>query len=195
MSSAPHAPTAPSYPRRLLDLTVAFGKVGLFGFGGGPSFIPLIEREVAAHGWLTREDFLDAFAFGNALPGPIATKLSGFVGHRVAGWPGAAVALLALSAPTIVAMVALAALYAQYREATAVEGFLRGLRPVVIALLVLTVTGFAPSALGALRAWRTNAFRWLVFIAAFVAAVALDVHPGLLIVAGGLAGLAWGRSR
>ena len=200
MSSAP-TPTprrpfaARARSRRLLDLGVAFGKVGLFGFGGGPSFIPLIEREVASHGWLDRRDFLDAFAFGNALPGPIATKLAGFVGHRVAGWPGAVVALLALTAPTIGAMIALAALYVQYRDTTVVSGFLTGLRPVVIALLVLTVTGFAPSALGAPRAWRANVFRWLVFAAAFVAAVALDLHPGLLILAGGFAGLLWGKAR
>jgi chromate transporter len=131
------------------------GAAGLFGFGGGPSFIPLVEREVLAHGWLTREGFLDAFAFGNALPGPITTKLAGYVGYRVAGWPGAIVALIGLTVPTILAMVALSALYGRYQDAALLERFLAGLRPVVIALLLLVVLGFAPSALapaGRLRA-------------------------------------------
>jgi len=186
---APRAPARRPYARRLWDLTAAFGRVGLFGFGGGPSFIPLVQREVEAHGWLSREDFLDAFAFGNALPGPIATKLAGYVGFRVAGWPGALAALLALTAPTIAAMVALASLYVQHRETAVVAGFLTGLRPVVIALLVLTVVTFVPSALGPWAAWRSNRLRWWLALAAFVAAATLGVHPGVLVVAGGVAGL------
>jgi len=182
------------FARRLWDLTAGFGRVGLFGFGGGPSFIPLIQREVEAYGWLSRAGFLDAFAFGNALPGPIATKLAGYVGYRVAGPFGAVVALLALTAPTIVAMVALATLYQQHREADAVRGFLAGLRPVVIALLVMTVVSFAPSALGPPRAWRGNLPRWGLALAAFVAAATLGWHPGVLILAGGALGLILGRS-
>lgn len=179
---------------RWWSLAAAFGRVGLFGFGGGPSFIPLIQREVEAHGWLTREEFLEAFAFGNALPGPIATKLAGYVGHRVAGWSGASVALLALTGPSIVAMVALAALYVRYQDADAVVGFLTGLRPVVIALLVLTVLAFVPAALGTPRAWRGHLLPWAIAIGAFVAALTLGIHPGLLILAGGIVGLASGRA-
>jgi chromate transporter len=185
----PPASIAAPLTTRLAALAAAFGRVGLFGFGGGPSFIPLIQREVEAHGWLSREAFLDAFAFGNALPGPIATKLAGYVGHRVAGWPGAVVALLALTGPTIVAMVALAALYVRYQDAAVVVGFLTGLRPVVIALLVLTVLAFVPSALGRPHAWRANLLPWAIAIVAFVAALALAIHPGLLILAGGVVGV------
>jgi chromate transporter len=185
----PPASIAAPLTTRLAALAAAFGRVGLFGFGGGPSFIPLIQREVEAHGWLSREAFLDAFAFGNALPGPIATKLAGYVGHRVAGWPGAVVALLALTGPTIVAMVALAALYVRYQDAAVVVGFLTGLRPVVIALLVLTVLAFVPSALGTPHAWRANLLPWAIAIVAFVAALALAIHPGLLILAGGVVGV------
>jgi chromate transporter len=174
---------------RCWALGAAFGRVGLFGFGGGPSFIPLIQREVEAHGWLTKEDFLEAFAFGNALPGPIATKLAGYVGFRVAGWTGASVALLALTGPSIVAMVALAALYARYQDTDVVAGFLTGLRPVVIALLVLTVLAFVPSAFGSARTWRSQWLPWAIAVGAFAAALTLGVHPGLLILAGGIVGL------
>jgi chromate transporter len=153
---------------RLAALAVAFAKVGVFGFGGGPSFIPLIQREVEAHGWLSREAFLDAFAFGNALPGPIATKLAGYVGYRVAGWTGAWVALLGLTVPTIVAIVGLAALYVQHQDSRG-WGFLTGLRPVVIALLVYTVA-FAPSALGPCARGAPTWLRWGLAIASFAAA-------------------------
>jgi len=187
------APHRPGRVLRLWQLLLAFGRAGLFGFGGGPAFIPLIEREVLAHGWLSRASFLDALAFGNALPGPITTKLAGYVGYRVAGWPGALVALLGLTVPTILAMIALAALYLRYQDAAAVERFLAGLRPVVIALLVLVVVGFAPSALAPSTDRYERAWRWALALGAFVLAVTLDVHPALLIVTGGVLGLLLAR--
>lgn len=189
LTSPPQAPWA----LRLWQLLIAFGRAGSFGFGGGPAFIPLIEREVLAHGWLSHTGFLDALAFGNALPGPITTKLAGYVGYRVAGWPGALVALVGLTVPTILAMIALAALYLRYQETAAVERFLAGLRPVVIALLVLVVVGFAPSALAPSTDRYERAWRWLVALGAFVLAVTLDVHPALLILAGGVLGLLLAR--
>lgn len=177
---------------RLLQLAIAFGRVGLVGFGGGPSFIPLLQREVEAHRWLSREDFLDAFAFGNALPGPIATKLIGWVGYRVAGWPGAIIGLLAHILPTALAMVGLGALYFEFRDTDLVVGFLTGLRPVVIALLVMTIVGFAPSALGSWRRPHQSPIRLLIMAVAFGAAVAFAAPPALLIVAGAAAGLLLG---
>lgn len=174
----------------LWELFVSFGRAGLFGFGGGPSMIPLIQVEVVElRGWLTREAFLDAFAFGNALPGPIATKLAGYVGYHVAGVGGAAVGLLAISAPTILAMLALAGVYARYRERTVVQRFLAGVRPVVVALLALVVWDFAPAALAvAPTAWG-NAPLVAIALAAVLVSLRRDPHPALLIVAGGALGL------
>jgi chromate transporter len=172
---------------------VAFARVGLFGFGGGPSMIPLVRVEVVEiHGWLTRAEFLDAFAFGNALPGPIATKLAGYVGFQVAGVLGAAVALLGITAPTIVAIVALASLYLRYKDRAFVQDFLSGVRPVVVALLALVVWDFAPSALLAFDAWLANWPLWLIALLALAATLRFDLHPALLIVLGGGAGLLLG---
>ena len=180
--------------RDLIDLTVSFFRIGIFGFGGGPSMIPLIEAEVVGlRAWMTKEEFLTAYAFGSALPGPIATKLAGYVGHQVAGPLGAVVGLLALSVPTIVAMVLLGGLYLRYRDAPAVAGFLTGERPVVIALLMLVVWQFVPSALGKPAQWLGNAGLWVVAIASFVLSVRFGVHPAVLIVVGGLVGMTFFR--
>lgn len=175
---------------QLLSLLASFTKIGLLGFGGGPSMIPLLRDEVVTRRrWLTREEFIDAFAFGNALPGPILTKLAGYVGHRQAGWPGALVSLLGLTVPTILAMVLLTALFVRYQDSPLVGGFLNGVRPVVIALLALVVWEFAPGAFGSLTRWRSSWPRWLLAALAFMLAVTLNLHPAILIVAGGVVGL------
>jgi chromate transporter len=56
-------------------------------------------------GWLTRPQFLDGIALGQATPGPIVTT-SAFVGYRVAGVPGAVVATGAIYLPSFAAVMA-----------------------------------------------------------------------------------------
>jgi len=166
---------------QILNLFIAFVKVGIFGFGGGPSMIPLIQQEVVeAQGWLTNEEFIDAFAFGSTLPGPIATKMAGYVGYQVAGVPGAVAGLLGVSVPTIIAMILLGALYLRYQKNPAI---------VVIALLALVVYQFVPKALGIPETWLSNWFLWLIAIGAFAASILFNVHPALLIVLGGIVGI------
>ena len=168
----------------------SFTKVGLFGFGGGPSMIPLIQQEVVdARHWLTKEEFLDAYAFGSTLPGPIATKMAGYVGYKVSGTLGAAAGLIGVTVPTVIAMIALGVLYLRYRDSSVISGFLKGVRPVVIALLALVVYEFAPSAFGAPPQWLANWAFWLLAVVAFVLAVRFNVHPAVLIVAGGALGI------
>lgn len=174
----------------LWELFVSFGRAGLFGFGGGPSMIPLIQVEVVElRAWLSPQAFLDAFAFGNALPGPIATKLAGYVGYQVAGVAGAFVALLAITAPTIVLMLALAGAYARYRERRLVQSFLAGVRPVVVALLALVVWDFLPTAfLVDDDLWRNLPLLGITLGSLYLA-LRRDPHPALLIVVGGVLGL------
>ncbi len=172
------------------EVFVSFARAGLFGFGGGPSMIPLIQAEVVElRGWLSRDAFLDAFAFGNALPGPIATKLAGYVGYQVAGVAGAIAGLLGVTAPTIVAMIALASAYTRHRDHELVRRFLAGVRPVVVALLALVVWDFAPAALLVAPTWWGNLPLVAIALAATLASLRHDVHPALLIVVGGVLGL------
>jgi chromate transporter len=175
-----------------MGLAVSFGRVGLLGFGGGPSMIPLIQAEVIkTRGWMSQEQFMDAYGFGNALPGPIATKLAGYVGYRVAGWLGALVALLSLTVPTILAVVLLAAAYVRFREHPVVVGVMSGVRPVVVGLLIVVLVEFARSAL----VRDSRLWRWALAAVGLVIAIVTGAHPGLLILAGGCFGLIMGRWR
>lgn len=131
------------------QVLVAFTRATLLGYGGGPSIIPLYEHEVVDRfGWLTREEFGQALAFGNSLPGPIATKMAAFIGYKVAGVAGAAAALVGVVLPTAVLMVALFSVLAHYQDHPLVRGAIRGVRPVVFVMLAMLAMDFAGYAFG-----------------------------------------------
>jgi len=160
----------------LADIALGWARVGLFGFGGGPGMIPLMQTEcVDANGWLTEEQFLEAIAASSALPGPIAVKMSVFVGAQVAGVPGAVAALLGVIVPAVTLISVLAGLLMQFRSAPAVSGAMRAVQPAVIGLLAWTVVSLAPDGI---RNWPGA-----LLAGGALAALALKVHPAVVIVA------------
>jgi chromate transporter len=166
----------------ILKVFLAFAKAGVFGFGGGPAIIPLIQEEVVdANGWLTNQQFADALALGNSLPGPIATKMAAYVGYKVGGIGGAVAGVTGMVLPTMVAMLALAAVYLAFKDHPKVASMLKGMRPVVIALMAMVIYNLFPSSIGSFSMGAIAAV-------AFVAVVFLNVHPALAIVGGAVLG-------
>ncbi|HSW10403.1 MAG TPA: chromate transporter [Bacillota bacterium] len=164
--------------RELWDIFLAMARAGVLGFGGGPSFIPLVKLEVVDNfGWLTADDFVQVLAMGNALPGPIATKMAAFVGYRVAGIPGAVAGLAGMVLPSAVAMLLLYRLYLAFQAHPAVGGMLRAIRPVIIVLLGLMIADLVPRTVDGVS----------IFIgaASLILIHAAGVHPAL-VVAGAL---------
>lgn len=67
--------------KKQLDIFIAFFRSGILGFGGGPAAIPLVHKEVVGNfKWMTDDEFADVLSIGNTLPGPIATKMAGYIG-------------------------------------------------------------------------------------------------------------------
>ncbi len=104
------------------QIFLAFFIPGIIAYGGGPAAIPLIEYEVVhRYGWLTRVEFGEALAFGNVLPGPIATKMAAYIGYEVGGITGGIVALLATVVPSLLLMIALLSILYRYRDSVRVK--------------------------------------------------------------------------
>ena len=122
-----------------------FARVGVLGFGGGPSMIPLMQAECVDSGWVTEEQFLEGLALGNALPGPIATKMAVYVGWQEAGAPGLLAAVLGVTLPSLVLMGALTVLFFRLREQPVIAGILAGVKPAVIGMLAFVAWDLAPT--------------------------------------------------
>ncbi|MCE7792236.1 chromate transporter [Salipaludibacillus sp. CUR1] len=160
------------------EIFMAFLRVGLLGYGGGPSSIPLIQREaVEKYGWLNDDEFADILAIGNTLPGPIATKMAGYIGYRVSGITGMLNAIAASVLPTVILMIFLLVSLSSFRELTWVQGMTHGVLPVVAVMLGALTWGFvqkSTSDLGGLPAI-------LLIIASVILIQWAGLHPAILI--------------
>jgi chromate transporter len=162
------------------DLFIGFFRSGMLGFGGGPSSIPLVQKEVVGrYSWLTDEEFVDVLALANTLPGPIATKMAGYIGYRKAGLAGLIVALFATIVPTVMIMISLIGVLAAYRDAPAVQGMLKAIGPIICVMLVQLTYSFFRQSLGGVG-WMLTL---LIGIVSLVSYQFLNIHPAFVIAA------------
>ncbi|ASS97984.1 transporter [Geobacillus thermocatenulatus] len=124
-------------------LFLAFFRVGMLGYGGGPSSIPLVCAEaVTKYRWMTDEEFAEILAIANALPGPIATKMAGYIGYEQAVVLGAIVAVFASVAPSLILLMALLQLLYKWKDAPQVKRLTAYIRPAIAVMLALMAIDF-----------------------------------------------------
>jgi hypothetical protein len=105
-----------------LELFGVFFKIGLFGFGGGYAMIPLLEGEISAHGWLPVREFADIVAISQMTPGPIMVNAATYIGYRVAGFLGSAIATFGVSLPSLVLVMLVAHSIRVFKESVGGTG-------------------------------------------------------------------------
>lgn len=181
----------------LLQLFISFLQIGLFSVGGGYAAIPLIRNQtVEIHRWLTPEQFMDLAAIAEMTPGPIAVNGATFVGLRIAGLPGAAVATLGCITPSLIIVSLLAYIYRKYRELPVLQSTLASLRPAVVALIFSAgVNMLIQIVFGARGQIAFSNIRWaplILFAAAFAVLRKCKWNPILVIGLCGAAGLVLG---
>jgi len=158
----------------------AFFIPGILGYGGGPASIPLIENEVVDEsGWMTVNEFSEVLAIGNALPGPVATKMAGYIGYTQGGVLGAAVGVFATVAPSLILMIGLLGLLMKYKESPRVKRLTIVVRPVIAVLLGVMTYDFFHSSyedVGALQTIMIGGIAYLLL-------EKLKIHPAYVIIA------------
>ncbi len=163
----------------LAGIFLSFLKIGAFTFGGGYAMIPLIQREViTTRRWIAEQEFLDLLTLAQSAPGPISLNTAVFVGYRLRGVRGAVAALLGTVLPSFVIILAIALFFVNFRHNPTVDAAFKGMRPAVVALIIVPVISLARGmhwsmiaviAASALAIWW---FGWSPVIVLLVAAVA-----------------------
>lgn len=122
---------------------LAFFIPGIVGYGGGPASIPLVENEVVdRYGWMTVPEFSEVLAIGNALPGPIATKMAGYIGYEQGGVLGAVVGIFATVAPSLIFMIFLLGVLYRFKDSPKVKRMTNYIRPIIAVLLGVMTFNF-----------------------------------------------------
>jgi chromate transporter len=123
-----------------VELLRAFGKVGCLGFGGPAGQAALLQRVVVEERrWLDARSYADGLALCTVLPGPEAMQLATWIGWRVAGARGAAIAALLFVLPGAGLVWLVAATWAAWSQAPASVAIAAGLRCAVVCLLCASV--------------------------------------------------------
>ena len=123
--------------RSLWTLFGTFFKIGLFTFGGGYAMIALLEDEfITKKHWLGRDEFLDMAAIAESTPGPVAINSATYLGYKLAGVPGAAVATVAVSLPSFGIIYAISLFFDQFTSLTVVAHAFQGIQVCVIYLIL-----------------------------------------------------------
>jgi chromate transporter len=185
------APRSSATSPGLWELGTFFFKVGAFTFGGGLSMLAFIQEQVVNQfGWLTPREFVDGLALGQLTPGPIL-MLAAFIGFKVAGIAGAAVAGSAIFLPSFLMILSILPLLNKMKDLQWLKAFMRGVGPAVIGALAVSLVQMAPHA-------APDPFTWLLLALTILLLLLSKVGPLPLMFGGALVGLvskgkAWER--
>ncbi len=185
-----------------IKLFLSFVKIGLFSFGGGYAMIPLIQREIEMHGWLSSSEFIDIIAISQMTPGPIAVNSATFVGYKIAGIFGGAAATAGVVAPSLVIILIVSQFFFKYNKHTLNITIFYGIRPVIVGLIFtagifvsktalfkedISIKSFASCAGNVQELF--NFGGCIIFALSLVLLIKFKIHPFLAILSSGIAGV------
>lgn len=120
----------------LWQLFITFFKIGAFTFGGGYAMIALLEGElVTKKKWVTQEEFLDIVAIAESTPGPVAINSATFIGYKMAGVVGSALATLGTVLPSFTIIYIISLFFDRFMELKAVASAFKGIQACVVYLI------------------------------------------------------------
>lgn len=124
-----------------------FFLVGAFTFGGGLTMLAFMHEQVVNQfHWLTPQEFLDGLALGQLTPGPIL-MLAAFVGYKVAAIGGAIAGAVAIFLPSFILMLSILPVYERIQRIRWMKAALRGIGPVVIGMIAVSLLQMLPNAI------------------------------------------------
>jgi len=170
------------------EMARLFLRLGITGFGGPAVHMAMMEEAVVRRrGWLDHRQFLDLVGAANLVPGPNSTELAMHIGAVRGGRRGLFVAGACFILPAVLITAAMAWAYARWGQLPAVQPFIYGIQPAVIAVVGATAIRLAGKAV---KGPGLAALALLCF-----AAVWMGMHEIFVLFGAGAAGMALGAAR
>lgn len=172
----------------LLNLFMAFARIGAFTFGGGYAMLPMLQKEVVEKNhWATEDEIMDYFAIGQCTPGIIAVNTATFVGYKTRGIPGAIAATLGIIAPSIIIITIIAACLKNFADLPIVKHAFNGIRACVCVLILNAVTKLAHKSI-------VDKACLGICIVVLILSLFSPLSPTLIVVLAGVAGVLFKRT-
>ena len=111
--------------------------------------IPLIEETVMHYGWLSDSEFFDLIGVCESTPGPIAVNMATYIGSVQGGIFGSIAATLGVVMPSFLIILLVASVMKNLTENRVFRGFMQGVKPVIVALILSTGVILLVKAVGA----------------------------------------------
>ncbi|MCQ2257063.1 MAG: chromate transporter [Bacteroidaceae bacterium] len=184
-----------------LKLFLVFSKIGIFNFGGGYAMLSLIQDEVVnKNHWLTVNEFTDIVAISQSTPGPIGINAATYTGYTAVineGYPvwaailGAVLASLSIIWLPFILMVTISRFLIKHKNAKFINDIFGTLRPAIVgligaaAIMLMSKENFGdPSE--SIFVFILSIF---IFLFSFIGTRLYKIHPIIMILICGLAGL------
>jgi chromate transporter len=123
-------------------------KLGWITFGGTAAHIAVMHEElVDRRQWISHRSFLHALSHCMVLPGPEAQQLATYIGWRLHGKRGGIVAGTLFVLPSMFIILGLSIIYVRFGALPWIAAMFAGMKPAVIALVVVALLKVAKRSL------------------------------------------------
>lgn len=175
--------------KKIIEMFIAFFKIGAFTFGGGYAMIPLIEEEVVKNKkWIEKNEFMDILVVSQSLPGALAVNCSIFLGYKIGGFLGAIMALLAVILPSFFIIIIIAAFFMQFRNNYYVNAAFKGITAAVPMLVLVGAISLG-------KGLNKNKTTILTIILGLVGLIIFKMHPVIVIIISAVYGIIFLRKK
>ena len=156
-----------------------------FTFGGGYVIVTLMKKKfVDEYKWIREDEMLDLVAIAQSSPGAIAVNGAIVIGSKLAGFLGAATAILATILPPFAVISLVSVFYNAFRENLIISLMLEGMQAGVGAVIAVVVYEMGS---GIIRGKSTSSN--LIMAGAFLASCVFGVNVVLVVLVCGLIGV------
>ena len=167
----------------LIRLYLAFLKIGTFSFGGGYAMLPFMQKEIVENNaWISMSEFSDIIGISQMTPGPVAINSATFVGYKVGGIIGSAIATIGVVTTSFILVSIISKILNKFKESIVIRSMLAGMRPILIALIIYAFIDLAKESYLDFKS---------IIITIIIGIILLSkkVHPILVIVIAAILGL------